>query len=999
MDQERSRIQEDLRGLISGDVRCDDLFVELYASDASIYQVRPLGVVRPRNTADVVACVQFAAENDIPIHPRGAGTGLAGESLGPGLILDFSRYMRRILYSDTATVRVQAGVVLSMLNEHLRTSGRMFGPDPAMSHVTTMGSVVSIDAAGSHWLRYGSARRHVESLRVVLSSGDVVEVGRHRTDVADSDDSPLPQIVRRLASVLAEQSEVIAAAQPKSSVNRSGYALYDVLADGKLDLARLLCGSEGTLALVTEVTLATVPLPRHRGVVLLMFESLDSASRAVLEILPFKPSACDLMDRRHLSLARESDVRYELLIPNTAEAVLLVEQDGDSISQVQERLEQIVARVTRRKRLGGGMQLAGGMQIALDEEDVEFYWQLARKFVPTLYRLKGSTRPLPFVEDVAVPPESLPDFLVRLQNTLKKHHVTASLFGHAGHGQLHIRPFLDLSDSDDIRRMRLLADDLYREVFDVGGTISGEHGDGLSRTPYLAQQFGPLCDVFRQVKEIFDPQGIFNSNKIVPAEPTSLTENLRPVSYPLTTDAPTQADATTTTDPVKTVDLQLRWDPDEIAMAARNCNGCGVCRSQDASVRMCPIFRFSPKEESSPRAKANLVRSVLTGRLDVDMFGSDEFKQIADLCVHCHQCRLECPASVDIPKLMVEAKGAYVRSNGLRPSDWALAHIDLISSIAIRFRSLANWALANRQARWVMEKTIGIAQGRKLPRLARRSFLQRATRRRLHRTVRHRGAKVAYFVDTYANYFDPQLAEALVAVLEHNGVAVYVPPAQQHAAMPMIAVGALEQARRVAAQNVALLAEAVRQGYTILASEPSAVLCLTHEYLQLLDENDDGGDARLVAEATSEACHYLWQLHQQGTLQLDFRRQNVSLGYHTPCHMKAIEIGVPGENLLRLIPGVQVTRIEKGCSGMAGTFGLKRENYRSSLRAGWGLISALRDSPYQVGATECSTCKIQMEQGVSKPTIHPIKMLALAYGLMPEVGPLLTTPGEELVVT
>jgi len=1074
MDPERARIQDDLRGQLAGDVRCDDLFLEMYSSDASVYQVRPLGVVRPRNRDDVVACVQFAAENEIPLHARGAGTGLAGESLGPGLIVDFSRYMRRVVRVDDETVQVQPGVVLNMLNEQLRGMGRMFGPDPAMSDVTTMGSVVAIDASGSHWLRYGSARRHVKSLEVVLSTGEVVELARHAVPLSGaagdaasvgstatgesttdggaassgggSSAAALPSaaarsatlssatsaeantvasIAGRLARIITDKWEMICANRPKSLVNRSGYVLDDVLADGQIDLARLLVGSEGTLALTTQATLATQPIPAHRGAVLLLFDSLDSASRAVLEILPFEPSACDLMDRRHLTLARESDVRYELLLPAGAEAVLLVEQDGESNQQVIERLDEIVAHVARKKRL------AGGARIALDDEDVDLYWQLARRFVPTLYRLKGSSRPLPFIEDVAVPPEVLPDFLVRLQNVLKQNEVTASLFAHAGHGQLHVRPFLDLENADDVRRMRNLADDLYRDVLDVGGTISGEHGDGMSRTPYLERQYGELCDVFRDVKHVFDPQGIFNPGKIVPTRRTLITNHLRPVAYrtggngapsikrsvaangkktangraaaenmqctgpaEVVEDLQTDSDNASVNRP--TIELQLNWDAEEMASAARNCNGCGACRAQGLGVRMCPIFRFAPREEASPRAKANLVRGVLSGQLDLDILQRDEFKEIADLCVHCHQCRLECPASVDIPKLMAEAKGAYVQNNGMQPSDWLLARIDLVSSIASRFCGVVNWAIANREARWCLEKMLGIAQGRKLPRLAHRTFMQRAGRRRLTRTTRHSGERVVYFVDTFANYYDPQLAEALVAVLQHNSVAVYVPPAQWHAGMPMIAVGALEQARRVAAHNVAVLAEAVRQGYTVVATEPSAVLCLTHEYLQLLGEDDD---ALLVAENTQEAGHYLWRLHQKGTLQLDFHRQNVKLAYHAPCHLTALGIGAPGENLLRLIPGVQVARVERGCSGMAGTYGMKRKNYRNSLRAGWGLISTLRQSHYQAGTTECSTCKMQMEQGVSKPTVHPIKMLALAYGLMPEIGALLTTPGEELVVT
>jgi Fe-S oxidoreductase len=410
---------------------------------------------------------------------------------------------------------------------------------------------------------------------------------------------------------------------------------------------------------------------------------------------------------------------------------------------------------------------------------------------------------------------------------------------------------------------------------------------------------------------------------------------------------------------------------------------------------MCPIFRFAPAEESSPRAKANLMRSVLSGELPPATLTSDQFKAVTDLCVNCHMCRLECPAGVDIPKLMMEGKGSFVQINGLSTSDWLMSRVDRLSWLGSLLAPFSNWALTNGPSRWLMEKLMGIAQGRKLPRFAARSFLRVAARRRLTRPRRGNVAKVLYFVDTYANYHDPQLAEALVAVLEHNGVAVYVHPAQQSSGMPMISLGALAAARKIAEHNVALLADAIRQGYHIVATEPSAALALTHEYPALLDDDE----ARLVAANTSEACTFLWKLHQGGKLQLDLRPVNATLGYHMPCHLRALQVGSPGENLLRLIPGLAVDRTENGCSGMAGTFGLKRENYRASLRAGRALIGSLRSRRLQVGATECSACKMQMEQGTLKPTVHPVKLLALAYGLMPEVAELLWAQVEELVVT
>jgi FAD/FMN-containing dehydrogenase/Fe-S oxidoreductase len=1000
MDPENQRIEEDLRGVLRGDVRCDDLFTQLYSTDASVYEIRPLGVVRPRSVRDVVATVEYAAENNIPLYPRGAGTGLAGESLGRGIVVDFSRYFRRILKVDGGHARVQAGVVLATLNRFLATKGLLFGPDPAMSHVTTMGSVVAIDAAGSHWPKYGSARRHVEGLKIVMADGDVLKVGRHPIPVIDENAGEscpatrLDHLVSSVAALVKRHAKLIADYRPKSLVNRSGYALDQVLdgvlKEGQLDLAKLLVGSEGTLALILDATVTVDPLPLARGCVLLVFDSLDKAANAVLELLPYEPSACDLMDRRHLNLARESDVRYELLIPGEAEAVLLVEQQGDSAEDVRGKLNEIVEQVQFKSNL------AAASHVAEDESDFQLYWGLARRFVPTLYRLQGTTRPVPCIEDMAVPPAALPVFLKHVQDTFKRLQVTASLFGHAGHGQLHIRPFLDLASSDDVATLETVASELYEKVWLLGGTVSGEHGDGLSRTPFLGAQFGPLVNVFRELKQIFDPHGLLNPGKIVPQSPSRMTLNLRPMTMHQAQQSAPESDAETNPSVAGPFSLQLRWQPEELMDAARLCNGCGACRSQSPDVRMCPIFRLSPREEASPRAKANLVRGILTGRLPADEMLDDSCKKVADLCVHCHMCRLECPANVDIPKLMVEAKANYVRTNGLPLHDRLLVRIDALAGFAGRLPGIANWAMANPQARWLMEKLLGVAQGRKLPKLARRSFLRNASMRRLSQPVRKPVEKVVYFVDTYANHFDTQLADALVAVLRHNRVSVYVPTDQDEAGMPMISQGVLEPARVIAQRNVALLAEAVRQGYKVIATEPSAVLALTREYPMILDDDED---AVAVAANTLDACHYLWQLHQNGKLKLGFQPQRISVGYHVPCHLRALGVGAPAENLLRLVPGVRVTRVEKGCSGIAGLYGVKRENYRASLRAGFELINAVRTGPFQIGMTDCSTCKMQMEQGTTKPTIHPVKLLALAYGLMPELATLVRGTGKRLVVT
>lgn len=988
MNEQQAKIQEDLRGLLSGDVNCDDVSVQLFASDASIYQINPLGVIRPRHHDDVVACVQYAQEHHLAIHARGGGSGLAGESLGAGLVLDFSKYMRRLAWIDETRIRAQPGVTLRQVNEWLATRGRTFGPDPANGLVTTVGSLVAINGAGSHSLKHGSARDYIERLEIVTADGQSFEIGQE--PLPGTTDSVMAHptvraIVGEVTELLQKNADLLEKFRPKSRFNRSGYAIFDVLSEHTLDLARLLVGSEGTLALATDIVLNSVPLPKDVAVGLFFFDRVESAARVALEIQSQGPSACDLLDRRLLSLAKDMDPRYDLVIPPPAEAALLVEMQGDVIGEAQEKLTAMVEFVRQLK------PTAFDSVQASDPHEVDLFWQLARKVVPSLYRLKGSTRPVPCIEDVAVPPAELPGFLVKVQNLFKKHQVTASLFAHAGHGQLHFRPFLDLSRPDDVRTMRNLAAELYQQVFAIGGTIAGEHGDGLSRTPYVPLQYGELYAVFRELKRIFDPHNILNPGKIVGDDPFLMIRNLRENA------ALSGQSARAGNEPLtpEVVPLQLHWTPAEVAQTARTCNGCGLCRSESPKGRMCPIFRFAGSEEAAPRAKANLMRAVMAGDLSPDAIATPEFKAVVDLCVNCKMCKLECPAGVDIPKLVLEAKAGYVAQHGLSTTNWILSRLDLVSAIGSYFAPLANWAIANPKARWVIEKVLGIAQGRKLPRFATRPFLRRAARRRLTRPTGRSGRKVLYFVDTYANYHDPQLAEAFVSILEHNGIAVYVHPGQIASGMSLITAGAVDRARQVARHNLALLAEGVRQGYTIVATEPAAIVCLTQEYPDLLEDNE----AQIVAEHTVEACTYLWKLHREGLLRLDLQPIAAQLAYHQPCHIRALGVGSPGENLLWLIPKLKLRTADHGCSGMAGTWGLARDNYRSSLRAGYDLLVSMRDATIDAGATECSACRLQMEQGTTKPTIHPIKLLALSYGLMPEIAALLAAKSEELVAT
>lgn len=408
------------------------------------------------------------------------------------------------------------------------------------------------------------------------------------------------------------------------------------------------------------------------------------------------------------------------------------------------------------------------------------------------------------------------------------------------------------------------------------------------------------------------------------------------------------------------------------------------------------MFRIEHSEEATPRAKANLIRQLLGGQLPVHEFTTPEFKRVANLCFNCKQCELECPSNVNVPQMMIEAKAAYVVEHGLGHADWILSRAHSFGALGSAASIGFNWAIGNPMARWLLEKLCGISRFRKLPSFARRSFIRLAPRELTVRpTLHEKNRPVVYFVDHYANYHDPELARAFVAILRHNRVSLHIPPDQQASGMAMISAGDLDAAREIARENLRALADFAREGCQIVCTEPAAALCLRKEYPRLIDHPD----VQVVSEQVIEAGEFLAGLHREGRLRTDFRPIDLQVGYHTPCHLRALGAATPLEGLLRLIPGLSVHKIEEGCSGMAGAWGLTRENFQDSIRIGWGLISRMRAGDLHAGATECSSCKMQMEQGTTTPTLHPLKLLAFSYGLMPELRQRLQPSRRRLFVT
>lgn len=1042
------QIADDLRNTFRGRLTFDGLTRGLYSTDASPFQVTPLGVAFPLDTDDLSVLVRYCFEHQIPLVPRGAGTGVAGEALGPGLVVDLSVHFRRILATSADTVTVEPGVVLAELNAELARHGRRFPPDPTSGASCTVGGMIATNASGGNAFRYGYTRDYVTGLEVVWDNGEVSfvlgplstvhcppspvsSVGPSGTSASVGGGSRTMgegrwtvdqgqrtrDVLTAAAALLKANRELIHLTRPHTAFNRCGYLLHDVLTEDRLDLAKLVVGSEGTLGLITAAALRTIPLPGGVCTALLGFHSLDAAIRAGLDLRAFDPVSCDLLDRRLLSAVRHAAPAESVgLIPPSVAGALVVTFEGDTERAAAERASGAIDRLRETHRL------AVLAEPTCDPEGSARIRRVRETAVAGLYGLGRGPRPVALIEDVGVPDEALPEFVAQTQDVLKRFELSASFLIHALTGQVHTRPLIDLASPADRAKLWPVAEAVHALAISLGGTVSTQHGTGIARTPWVEKQYGPILPVFRELKRIFDPKGILNPGKIVGPDPSRPAWPLReappaPAAEP-PSHSPGRANGSPApaASPAESSEAQnpahddrfpiLLWRDSSPRTEAAKCTGCGDCRPQASGGRMCPVFRGTGLEEASPRAKANVVKLVA----DPAGLAAEEVHALASRCVNCKMCRDECPARVDVSKLMLEAKAARHAEHGLTRTDWVLARAESLAAAGSNFAPLVNGLLAQRSVRWLVEKVLGVSARRRLPAFTFRTFFRRArgmglTRKRGSRSAESAASsiripasafkvpKVAYFVDVFANYNDPLIGEAAVAVLRHNGVEVYVPPRQVGCGMAPLAQGDVETARELGKRNVRAFADLVREGYRVVCSEPTAALMLSQDYLNILDDPD----VATLAANTVELSSYLWELHQAGRLKTDFRRLDVTLGHHVPCHLKALHGPVAGPRLLSLIPGVTVHTIDVSCSGMAGTWGLKAANYETSLAAGRRMFDEVNRPRVLFGSTECSSCRLQMQEGSDKRALHPVQYLAYAYGLLPEVGVKLRQPLGGLV--
>ena len=951
----------EIGGAIAGEVQFDRASRLLYATDASIYQMEPACIVFPRHAGDVAAVMRICAGRGIAVLPRGAGTSLAGQAVNHAVVLDFSRYMAAILEinAEQSWARVQPGVVLAALNQAAAGYDLQYPIDPATQNRATIGGGIGNNSCGAHSVLYGKTVDHVLSLDVVLADGTAATL-RPLEGAALSTKLDLPglegDIYRETRRIAREHRDEIEARFPKILRRVSGYNLDAFTADEeRVDLTQIVVGSEGTLCAVTEARVRLVPLPAHRAMAAVHFETIGQAAEATVVALEHHPSAVELIDDTIVRRCRDNPGYRQLasFVQGDPGALLLIEFYGDDEAQLTVKL----------RSLADGLR-AGGLGYATvattDAAEQQAMWGMRQAGLGLLMSVRGDTKPLAFVEDTAVAPERLPAFIERFDAIVRAHGTEAGYYGHASVGCLHIRPMVNITTDAGLREMEQIASEVADLVLEFGGSLSGEHGDGILRGVFTERMFGPrLTQAFRDLKRAWDPQGILNPGKII--DTPAFGENLR------------IGPATRNVEPTTHLDFSADGG---FARAIEMCNGQGACRKMDGG--MCPSYMVTQDEEHSTRGRANLLRMAISGVLPPEALTGERMLAALDLCVECKACKAECPSGVDMAKLKYEVLTKHHEQYGVPLRSRLFGHIATVSRLGSAAAPLANAVTRMRPVRWALHRFLGIHRERPLPHFARESFRRWFTRR-----LRARGTpleaprgEVVLFDDTFTQYEHPEVGQAATRVLEALGYRVVLVQRIGCCGRPLISKGMLGTAARWARRNVEALLPYAERGVPIVGTEPSCLLTLRDEYPDLLRDDASrtvAGQALLLDELIARLAG------EQPDIASIFRDDvHADVLLHGHCHQKALAGMDSTLTALRLVPGYSVELIDAACCGMAGSFGFEAEHYEVSQAMGaLRLFPAVEASApaTQVAVTGVS-CRQQIDHFTTRRARHAVELLA-----------------------
>ncbi|MCC6290096.1 MAG: FAD-binding protein [Chitinophagaceae bacterium] len=961
-----------LAAALEGEFYDDDVIRTLYATDASAYREMPQAVAIPKSIDDIKKLIAFANKEQVSLIPRTAGTSLAGQVVGNGIIVDVSKYFTKILElnADERWVRVQPGVIRDELNMFLKPHGLFFGPETSTANRAMMGGMVGNNSCGSNSVVYRSTREHLLEVKALLSDGSEAEFRAmdidsfHAKCETDTLEGRIYKDIRKLLSNYDNQEE-IRREFPKKTIERrnTGYAV-DVLLDtapftaGEPDFnfCKLIAGSEGTLAFITEIKLNVVPLPpKLSGLLCVHFNSIDEALRANLIGLKYNVSASELIDHFILECTKDNieQSKNRFFVQGDPGAILVIEFSRDTKEEVVQAAAAAEAEM-RAAGLGYHFPLLTG-------DDTKKIWTLRKAGLGLLSNLPGDEKAVPVIEDTAVDVNDLPDFIRDFNVILAKYGLYSVHYAHAGSGEIHLRPIINLKTEEGNKLFRIIAEEIATLVKKYHGSLSGEHGDGRLRGEFIKQMIGEKnYALLKEIKKSWDPHNIFNPNKIV--DTPSMNTMLR---YEPGQQTPA----------FKTV---FRYHNQDVLQHAEQCNGSGDCRKTHLSGgTMCPSYMATRNEKDTTRARANILREFLTHSTKSNRFDHKEIKEVMDLCLSCKGCKSECPSNVDMAKLKAEFLQQYYDANGVPLRSRMIANFGNLSKLGAIVPGIYNFFMTNGFTSGMIKKFIGFAADRSMPELYKTTLLSWYKKHKKNNTAnaaRHK--KVYFFCDEFTNYNDTEIGIKAILLLEKLGYDVVIPD-HIESGRSWLSKGLLRKAKTIAQQNIKNLSPLITEETPMIGVEPSTILTFRDEYIDLADDD--------VYESAKSLSKNVWTIDEFLSMELDRGRidtglfttdaKNVFL--HGHCQQKALSSVTPTVKILSIPRGYKVQTIPSGCCGMAGSFGYEKEHYDLSMKvAELVLLPTVRKAQEQdIIAAPGTSCRHQIKDGAFRKALHPVEIL------------------------
>lgn len=943
-------IEETLRDSIRGEIYFDPLTRHIYSVDASIFEVMPLGVVIPQTTEELLRTVEIAHQFHLPVTVRGAATGITGGCLGRGLIIDTSKYLNRILHIDLDKQEAlcEPGVIQDELNRQLSPFGYRLGPDTSTGNRATLGGMLANNAAGARSLHFGKMVDQIISTELILGSGERLhfqaisdEEQQHKCTLNNSEG----RIYRAVKNIKSRYREEIEKRYPKIPRRVSGYNLDELLKNEPLNLSKLIAGSEGTLGIASAIKVKIAPKIAYSALGLLFFHDKMKAFQHIPTILAYHPVALEMIDDQILQLGRASPSlrnRLNWLKEEDPQSIFIIEFAGETPEEAQSKTQEFLADMAAQ-------EIGNSQQIVIRSGQMADVWDLRKSGLGILLSKRTYSRAIAFLEDLTIPPDQLAPFMERFWAYLQSKGKTAGIYGHVGSGCMHIRPYVNLQNPEEMALMRQMMLDASSLVLEYGGALSGEHGDGLIRSWLNPKLFGEkLIQAFKELKEAFDPDGLMNPGKIIPL--SDQFEEMR-----------TQQKETLHSPPLF-LDFEREGG---FNLAADLCNGNGLCRKKEKI--MCPSFQATNEEFHSTRARAQALRTIIHGRLPMKEFTSQRMHDVMDLCLSCKGCKTECPSQVDMAKMKAEFLYHYQEQHGYDWRSWFFSHIGTMQKwlspfhLAINFLSRQTWL--KKGVEWA-----GIAGERPLPPLASQRFSSW-----LATYPQPAGLKksVVLLNDTFTEFNHPWIGQAAVQLLNLLGYHVLSYP-WSCCGRPALSKGFLKAARQQAETLVNRLIGFAEQGLTIVGLEPSCLFTMKDDYHSLIGQPEIKQKTDLLAAHCLTLDQFFADLMRKNTFQLPFKETPRQIFVHGHCHQKALVGMQPTLDVLRTVPGFCVTEIPSGCCGMAGSFGYEKEHFELSMKIGeLCLLPAVRNSPPEsLIVANGFSCRQQILDGTKRPALH-----------------------------